>query len=262
VNVMIRKIKYRLKMMFWVANGYLGKRFGLNSPQKATVLITYYRPVRMEHINHLLRNIFKCNFVGKVIISNHNPDIKIDSLIKVRDNRLTVINQHVRRACGYRWLVADQYSPEYLIVMDDDILIFPWQLKSLFESLLLEPQMPHGFAGMIFYRLNGFVYYEREEKEVDYICEVYALTGSQLKKYMELRNDFVFRNHSLEDTVDYYADFIFLNRVGQQKPKIHDGGRLFRCSTYNEVGTAMHKENGFWNHVLNVVETFNSQNNF
>jgi hypothetical protein len=107
--------------------------------------------------------------------------------------------------------------------------------------------------------MNGLVYYEREEKEVDFICEVYALTGLQLKRYTELRNDFLFRNYNREDSVDNYADFVFLSQAGQQKPKIHNAGRFFRCSTYNEVGTAIHKEDRFWERVLTVVETLNNE---
>ncbi len=93
-----RKIRYAL----WALNGYVGRTVSLNIPQKVTVLITYYHPARMEHMEPQIRNILKCNFVDKLIVSNHNPDIYIQDKIKIKDKRLVFINQNVRRGCGYR----------------------------------------------------------------------------------------------------------------------------------------------------------------
>ena len=253
----MRKILREIKYFLWVLNGYLGLRFRLNTSQKATILITYYNPARMKHVNHQLRNIFRCDFVEKVVISNHNPDINIGSLIKVTDHRVTVINQDVRRGCGYRWLIADQYSPEYLIVVDDDILIFPWQLNKLFEALVTEPQIPHGFAGMV-HHMDGFLEYrEKEERSLDYICEIYAITGEHLKRYVELRREVV-KNEALANMVEFAADFMIVSRSGSDKPKIHDAGRLFRCPTYDESGVAVHKDHDFDQSILGVARALNA----
>ena len=43
----------------WVLNGYLGGEVSLATSSKATVLITYYRPERMRHLNHQVRNVLK-----------------------------------------------------------------------------------------------------------------------------------------------------------------------------------------------------------
>ena len=71
--------------MLWQVNGLIGREIGWDLPQKATVLITYFNPERMEHMDAQVRNILKCDFVERVIISNHNPDVRIDKLVKVRD---------------------------------------------------------------------------------------------------------------------------------------------------------------------------------
>ena len=222
-----------------------------------TILITYYNPARMKHINHQLRNLLKCDFVERVIISNHNPDIKIDSLVKVRDQRLVIINQESRQGCGFRWLVAKEFSPQYLIVVDDDILLFPWQLKTLFVSLVADPQVPHGFAGMVHHENDFLEYCEKEDMEVDYLCEVYAITGEHLRRYLELRAQ-VLRNESLAQMVEFSADFVVVSQTGNQRPRIHKVGRLFRCPTYNEAGVAVHKEHEFDKNVLETIRALSN----
>jgi len=254
----LKKVFREIKYCLWELNGFIGLRSRTSMSQKVTVLFTYYNPARMQHINHQLRNIFKCDFVKQVIISNHNPEIDIASLIKVREERITVVNQKIRRGCGYRWLVANEFSPEYLIVVDDDVLLFPWQLKQLFEALIKEPQIPHGLAGMIRHSDGFLEYRQEEERSLDYICEIYALTGIQLNRYMELRDELI-KDEALMDMVEFAADFMIVSHSGNGIPKIHDAGRLFRCSTYNETGVAVHKNNDFDNSILEVAHLLNNQ---
>ncbi|MDZ7319276.1 MAG: glycosyltransferase family 2 protein [candidate division KSB1 bacterium] len=248
LRIYLRQIKYAL----WALNGYVGLKSHLPIPSKVNVLITYYNPSRMRHINHQLRNLFKCDFVEKVIVSNHNPNIAIDSLVKVRDQRLVIVNQEIRRGCGYRWLVAQAFASEYLVVIDDDILLFPWQLKTLFAELVADPQVPHGFAGMVRHDDDFLEYREKENRSVDYLCEVYAITREHLKRYMELRN-YILKNESLARMIEFSVDFVVISQTGNYNPKIHDAGRLFRCPTYNESGIAVHKEREFDKGVLEMA---------
>ena len=170
---LIKKLIYEL----WVIYGYWGWKCGQGISKKVTVLITYYNPARLKHMNHQIRNLLKCAFVEQIVISNHNPAFKIEAHVTISDPRLAFVNQAVRRGCGYRWLVADGFSPQYLIVMDDDILLFPWQVEKLFSALVAEPEIPHGFAGMV-QQPDGFLdYQQKQERRVDYICEIYAITG-------------------------------------------------------------------------------------
>ena len=211
----VKKIIYYL----WVINGYLGLRSGLQISHPLTILITYYNPVRLKHVNHELRNLLKCEFVEKVVISSHNPSIKIDDYIKVSDPRLILLNHSVRHGCGHRWMVADQFSPEYLIVMDDDILLFPWQLRKLFLALIAEPDLPHSFAGMV-KQPNGFLeYHQKTERSVDYICEIYAITGKHLKHYIQLK-DQIQKNPGPAKSIEFTEDFIIVSRIGDMQLKI------------------------------------------
>lgn len=250
----LKKILSRLKYQFWALYGWIGLRSRLDIPERATILITYFNPVRMKHINHQIRNILKCGFVEKIIISNHNPAIRIESMVKIQDNRLTVINQDIRRGCGYRWSIAGRYAPRYLIVVDDDILLFPWQLKTLFSRLVAEPEIPHGFAGMLHHENGSLEYREMEDLNVDYLCEIYALTGDHLKRYEELRSRAIARDIALEPVLDNSADFMVISKAGVGAPRIHKSSRLFRCPTYNQTGVAVHKETEFEHGVLDVAK--------
>ncbi len=69
----VRTLARKLKYVLWTLNGYVGRTVSAHAPQKVTVLITYYHPARMQHIEPQVRNILKCTFVDKLVISNHNP---------------------------------------------------------------------------------------------------------------------------------------------------------------------------------------------
>lgn len=244
----------KLRYAFWVANAYLGREVLLDIPQKATVLITYYHPARMAHIEPQVRNILKCRFVDKLVLSNHNPEVCIEDKVKVKDRRLHFINQTQRRGCGYRWFVAQELNPEYLIVIDDDILFFPGQLASLFRQLVAEPMRPHGITGMLQQENADLEYHEKKEMVVDFLCEAYAVTGAQVNRYLELRYQMA-KNEQLAEMIDTAADFMVISQTGTQKPMIHHVGRLFKSDTFKQTGVAVHKNDGFDKMVAKVGQT-------
>ena len=242
---MIKKLAKRLVYYFWILNGYVGFKLGLRTSQKLTVLITYFNPARLRHVNHQIRNLLKCEFVERVIISCHNPDVKIEDHVTVSDQRLTLVSQSVRKACGYRWSVAREFSPEYLVVIDDDIVLFPRQLKVLFEQLLSEPKIPHGLSGMVHMKNGDLQFRQRENIDVHYLCEIYAVTKEHVDQYFELVKIFEQQDSKLPAAIEYLGDFIVISQTGTQNPKIHKAGRIFRDETFNTPGVAMHKEEQF-----------------
>lgn len=249
----MKKMLGKLKYLFWYLNGFLGRIYFLNTNQKATILITYYNPERMRHIEAQVRNLLRCNFVEKIIISNHNPDFRIENVVKFRNERVLFINQAVHRGCGYRWLVASKYNPEYLIVIDDDIFLFPSQLTKLFKHLILEPDIPHGISGMLHQNDDSFEYHERENLNVDYICEVYAVTGNHLNQYIQLIK-MVTNNSEVSEMIESSADFMLISQTGHRNPKIHKLGGILRNPTFNQTGIAVHKEKGFHKSMMTVYQ--------
>jgi len=198
----------------------------------------------MKHVDPQVRNILKCQFVDKIIVSNHNPEVRIENMVKIRDERLVFINQKSRRGCGYRWIIANEINPEYLIVVDDDILLFPSQLRTLFKNLIEEPEIPHGISGMLHLDDGEFEFHEKENMQVDYLCETYAVSRQNLNRYLELVK-FLANQNSLSMMIESSADFMLISQTGSQNPKIHNVGRLFRCPTFNEPGVAVHKDQDF-----------------
>jgi hypothetical protein len=242
---------------FWVFSGRLSPMVGFTSGEKLTVLITYFNPIRLRHVNHQIRNLLKCNFIGQVIISNHNPRLRIEEFVKVSDPRLVLLNQDVQHGCGHRWLVATQFSPTYLIVMDDDILLFPWQIRKLFAALLTELDVPHGFAGMMQQQDGSLDYHQKADQAVDYLCEIYAITGQMLNQYIQLK-DQIATGPEIAQSIESTADFVIVSQTGALKPRIHYVGHLLRCPTFNQAGVAVHKEQEFLKDVHSVAHALNN----
>jgi hypothetical protein len=248
-----RTAKYAL----WKTYGYSGLRWPTDSQQHATVLITYYNPARMKYIEPQIRNILKCDFVEKLIISNHNPEVRIENLIKSRDKRLVVINQEIKRGCGFRWNVAADFDPEFLIVIDDDVWLFPWQLANLFKHLVKEPEIPHGLAGFLALDDNQFEYHDRENISVDFLCEVYAITKDHLCRYRELER-MVAELGDISQMIESAVDFMVISQTGSKKPMIHNTGNIFRSPTFKTPGVAVHQENGFGEQMLAARQAINA----
>ena len=56
------------------------------------------KPERMGNMGPQIRNMLKCNFVERVVISNHNPNIKVKDIVGVKDDRLIFLSQNLQRA--------------------------------------------------------------------------------------------------------------------------------------------------------------------
>ncbi len=243
-----RKIRYAL----FTLNGYLGRNLTLDSSHKVTILLTYYHPSRMNYIGAQVRNFLKCDFVDKIVITNHNPDIKIEDKINIKDDRLICLNQNVRRGNGYRWRVANTIDADHFILLDDDIQLSPEQLKKLFQKLIAEPTVPHGYSGQLHLPDDKFEFHESENVEVDYLCELYAVTRNHVKRYAQIEQLLAEEDKNLLDYVERFADHIVISQSGAQRPRIHEVSSLLRNDTFKTPGVATHKNEEFEKGVLQV----------
>jgi hypothetical protein len=260
VNILTKRLRHRIKYILWVLNGRIGKPYSLDTHEKLSVLLTCFHPVRMAHLDAQIRNILKCSFVEKIVISNHNPEIRIQERVSVRNDRLVFLNQQLRRGCGHRWLVARELDREHILVLDDDLLLFPSQVKHLFKHLLLEPEVPHGYAGMNVFEDNGYEYHESAEMNVKFLCEVYAVTKRHVRRYVELHSILAL-NSELSEILESSVDFMLISQCGNRNPKIHKKGRLFRCSTHHEPGIAVHKRAEFEDNMSTLSSALGSRLN-
>jgi hypothetical protein len=252
---MLKRVAKKIAYYLWVIFGYVGWNLRVQGSETLTVLITYYSPARLRHLNHQIRNLLKCQFVEKIVVSCHNPTIKIKEHVKVQDQRLVLMNQSVPRGCGYRWSVARAFPAEYFVVVDDDIVLFPWQLRVLFERLLEEPKIPHGLSGMIHREDGELEFHQRENIPVHYLTEIYAVTKEHVEHYFEMVSLIEKQEEDLPEAIERLGDFIVISQTGVQNPKIHKAGRIFRDETYNAQGVAMHKEEHFATLVNRVAQS-------
>lgn len=227
----------------WRLNGRVGPVIGRDLAERATVLITYFAPDRLHHAASQLRNVLRCACVERVIALNHNPEVTLGHL-GIDDSRLVVIDHPERRGCGHRWSVAARFDPPYLIVIDDDLLLFSWQVARLFRHLLEQPEVPHGLAGMVLDADGSLGYLQRRDQAVDLLCEAYAVTRQHLQAFARL-SAAAAREAEVAGLIEQSADFVAISRAGAGRPRVHDVGRILRCETFDRAGVAIHKRPEF-----------------
>jgi hypothetical protein len=240
-----RQLRKRVFYRLWMLYGYVGPRVCLPLRERVTVIIPSYSLERVRFVEPNVRALLRCDFVERVIVSNHNPATRIGAWVRISNPRLTLVDHAVRHGPGWGWLVASQFNPDYLISIDDDLLVLPHQVAALFCKLVAEPRVPHGRAG----GLSG-QYYQcpatpGHAMEVDELYVVYAVTRAHLRRYRELLTALTTGQYVSNDAIEYRADDIVISRAGDAKPKIHNLGRLVQLPTFDKPGVALHKEPGF-----------------
>jgi glycosyltransferase involved in cell wall biosynthesis len=81
----------------WIANGHFGRNISINTSDKLTVFIPSYNIERVRNITPQVQSILKCDFVEKIIVSNHNPQLILEDWVKINDEHLKLINQQTHR---------------------------------------------------------------------------------------------------------------------------------------------------------------------
>ncbi|MEL7035792.1 MAG: glycosyltransferase family A protein [Cyanobacteria bacterium J06592_8] len=235
----------------WSLERYISSPLDLETDKKVTIIVPSYHASRARNLEPLIRMALKCNFVEKIIISNHNPDIKLEDWVKTNDSRVKLINHSVRRGCGYGWIVASQEkNADYFIVIDDDMLIYPQQLAVLFQQLINQPEIPHGFIGR---RADG-EYVMSQELEVEFLYNIYAVTQTHIQNYLEYTKEIIDNGYASQESIEYWADDIVVSKSGIGHPRIHQAGSIRQCKTTKTSGVATFTENQFDGHRLQVYQ--------
>ena len=230
----------RLGYVLWVLGGRFGRPLSFGFAHQATILLPAYSPERVHNVEPMVRTVLRCDFVSRVIVSNHNPDIRIEDHVRLRDDRVVCVDQPIRRGCGHCWIVASDFDPEFLICIDDDLRLLPSQVARLFERLLEEPAIPHGLAG-----IRASRYYQNRDMEVDELNQVYAIARAHLRTYRDLVAAITTQGLVTHDTVEFWGDDIVISQSGAGRPKIHETGFILRCPTANHPRVATYKQPPF-----------------
>jgi hypothetical protein len=224
----------------WVLRSRRAAHISIETPHRLTVLVPTYSPARMRDLDPLIRSILRCAFVEKIIVSNNNPEARIRDYVKVRNQRLALLDQSVRRGPGFTWILASQEDADYFLSLDDDVLLYPEQLALLFRNLRDRPAVPHGLAGT--YRSK---YVQGREQEVDNLYLLYAATRDHVNRYLENARDIVETGLASDEDIEYWSNDIVLSASGASRPLIHDAGFLLQGRTCYDPAVAIHKQGQF-----------------
>ncbi len=223
-------------------------RVSIPRPERLTVVLPVFHAVRARNLTPQIRALRRCAFVDRIIISNHNPDLTVEDHLGIGDRRISVISQETRAGAGKRWDTAIGAVADYILVIDDDLCIFPGQIARLFKRLIEDPSIPHGLVGT-----DRATWHQEADLSVDILHEIYAVTGAHVQHYFEL-NDELNRAGVSSDVVEWWADDIVISRCGETRPRIHNLGRILRTSTADEAGIAVHRAPGFVEKRASVLE--------
>jgi hypothetical protein len=221
----------------WKARVRIGRDVELpgRDARVGVVLLSFNREANLEPI---LRAVLRCRFVDRVLLSNNHPDKRARDFISVDDPRVTLIDQPQRERPGVRWRLARDLMPECPVVLaiDDDVFLYPSQIRALVEAVLDEPDRVHGFAGM-----DGHTYLDGQDRDVDHIVRVYATTQDHIARYFDL----IDRMPEHGGEVERIGDDMVISLAAPGPPRMHDVGYVLSCKTSTEDGIAVNREDDF-----------------
>ena len=240
-----------VRRQVWSCITRFGPSYPWQQPQKATAILLSYKRQRNRNIEPIVRSLLRCNCIDKIIVSNNNPEVRMQDWVKLSDPRLHLINQDQHRSCGYRWNIAKSEPCEYFLAVDDDMLLYPKQLTKLFARLLDKPQVPHGVIGSC-YDLNkkknghfAYSYCKYKELRVDVLHCVYAVTKQHVSQYFNYLEK-VHMDGLIEVTHTVrFGDDVVMSQTGIGPAVIHDLGKLLHCPSSNVEGVANYLEPDF-----------------
>jgi len=231
--------------MWWRARRVLGLRETVPGKEKLSVVLLSYKG--MKNLRHIVNSLLLCEFVHEILLSNNNPEVRMEDFIHVRDPRLRIINQREHCFPSSRYELARQLNARYFMSIDDDMFLSPGQVRKLFMALIGNPSFPHGAGGENFVVENGKVisrsHVRGEEREVDVILWAYAFTREHLTRYFNILD----RLRIDKDDVKISED-VAISFSGNGRPRCENLGRMLRCPSSKDVNIAVYKQADFYQH--------------
>jgi len=207
------------------------------APRLTVILLSYRRVRNMEP---LVDSLLRTGLVGHVIVSNNNPAYRISDWVRLRDERLQLVDQPVRRYAGVRFELARSAPGDYFASIDDDIFLLPSQLESLFGTLLAEPDVPHGLQGESYdgghgpQETQGWRVNLRGDQRVDSINRVYFFTRAHLNELYRLAGLLGLEVGDMANGED-----LLLSSSGRARPLVHEVGQVTDCLSACRRGVAI-----------------------
>jgi len=242
-------INYLFEFLRWQKNAYWGPIEKIEGDETLTAIILNH--ARVRNIEPIIRSLFKLSFITKIIVSNNDAQIKIHDWIRIKDDRLTLLDAPPDTGPFRRDILAAEEKADYFLFIDDDVFLYPSQIKKLFLGLLNEPSCPRGIQGQIyldeFLRRdnlsakcnNGWVRSKRGvNNKVDVLNKLYLLTKDHLNEI-----------HRLAKTpeINTFHDDLLISFSGKSKPYVQNVGKYLNCLSHLHEDIAICKTTGSFN---------------
>lgn len=261
-------IRQAISCVSYLAEAYLSRpEPAVSSRSTVAILLSCHRPWNMDL---MARVLLKSSCVGKIIVCNNNPDWRVRRIVKVRHEKLVLIDRPTLTMPGYRFELARQYvGPSYLAI-DDDVLLRVKQIRRLSDGFAERPESPCGTQGAVLIartRLDDvcvtrardwpFRRATPQDATPDILNGVYMFAPAHLETY--------FRQCQLlaiEDQARFgNGEDIVLSHCGASRPrKIAVGPRL-RCMSSGMPGIAisMRRRDAFFAERWRIFRALRSQ---
>jgi hypothetical protein len=205
-----------------------------------TVILLSFRRVR--NIQLIVRGLLRLPFVETIILSNNNPEYRIEDWVQFKDPRLRLINQLKPTPPGIRFELARRESAKYFLTIDDDVFLYSHQLTTVAKALMDDPESPCGIQGENRdcetqnngesskgwdSGISGF------DGRVDVINRVYAFTREHLDEMYRLA-----ARLNIEITALANGEDLLLSFAGPSKPRLVRVGAILGCLSEDRQGIA------------------------
>lgn len=235
-----RRIAYRL-----------GRRCRRTGPERLSVILPSY--ARPRNIDLILSAVVACEFVSEIIVSNNNPAVPLEGLIRVRDPRIRIVHQPRQTPASVRFDLSRGAAERWILAIDDDVFPSARQVRAIFGRLVAMPHAVHGFGGEVWGDPPAEVTYRavrrpRGTVAVDTLMWAFAYTREHVETYFDMLARLGIENAELKSSEDVPLSF-----AGRGPALIHGAGPLCRCPSDSEPGIATWMRPGFFEHRRELV---------
>jgi hypothetical protein len=213
-------------------------RLSIPGPEKLTVILLSYKRVR--NMEPIAEAALRCDFVEKVVVSNNNPEVRIGDWIRLRDERLVLVDQPRRTPPGSRFRLAREEPGFFFLSIDDDVLLTPEQIRILFAGMVARPGAPHGILGENYagdakpgYPPYWEVNQLGRDMQVDTLNTVYGFNRGHLNEMARLAECLGIDLDEMGNGED-----VLLSASGAERAWVHDVGPVALCLSSHRAGVA------------------------
>lgn len=209
-----------------------------DGPERLTAILLSYKRVR--NMEPIVESLLRTSFVERIVVSNNNPEYRIADWIRVRDPRIHLIDQPRRTPAGIRFELALQEPGPFYLSIDDDILLYPDQIRRIFRHLVANPVVPHGIHGEMYFPDDpafdeklGWATDIRSEQGVDSLNCVYAFHRNHLLEMQRLAGLI-----GLDVGAVANGEDVLISTCGKGRARVHEVGPILICLSSHRAGVA------------------------